>query len=58
MAFTVLRFFPSMPTFWMEGCIMLLDWKTQYCENDYSTQNNLQIQFNSLSNNQSHFSQN
>ena len=58
MAFTVLRFFPSMPTFWMEGCNMLLDWKTQYCENDYTTQNNLQIQCNSLSNNQSHFSQN
>ena len=23
---------------------MLLDWKTQYCENDYATQNNLMIQ--------------
>ena len=23
-----------------------LDWKSQYCENDYTTQNNLQIQCN------------
>ena len=58
MAFIVLRFFPSMPTFWMKGCSMLLDLKIQYFENDYGTQNNLQIQCNSLSNNQSHFSQN
>ena len=25
---------------------MFLDWKNQYCENDYTTQNNLQIQCN------------
>ena len=25
---------------------MLLDWKNQYCENDYTTQGNLQIQCN------------
>ena len=25
---------------------MFLDWKNQYCENDYSTQGNLQIQCN------------
>ena len=25
---------------------MCLDWKNQYCENDYTTQNNLQIQCN------------
>ena len=25
---------------------MFLDWKTQYCENDYTTQSNLQIQCN------------
>ena len=25
---------------------MLLDWKNQYCENDYTTQSNLQIQCN------------
>ena len=25
---------------------MLLDWKVQYCENDYTTQSNLQIQCN------------
>ena len=25
---------------------MLLDWKTQYCENDYTTKYNLQIQCN------------
>ena len=25
---------------------MFLDWKNQYCENDYSTQSNLQIQYN------------
>ena len=25
---------------------MFLDWKNQYCENDYSTQSNLQIQCN------------
>ena len=26
---------------------MFLDWKNQYCENDYITQSNLQIQHNS-----------
>ena len=26
---------------------MFLDWKNQHCENDYTTQNNLQIQCNS-----------
>ena len=25
---------------------MILDWKNQYCENDYTTQSNLQIQCN------------
>ena len=25
---------------------MFLDWKEQYCENDYTTQSNLQIQCN------------
>ena len=25
---------------------MLLDWKNQYCENDYTTQSNLQVQCN------------
>ena len=28
----------------MEGYFMLLGWKNQYCENDYTTKNNLQIQ--------------
>ena len=30
----------------MERCIMFLDWKNQYCENNYTTQSNLQIQCN------------
>ena len=30
----------------MERYIMFLDWKGQYCENDYTTQCNLQIQYN------------
>ena len=30
----------------MERYIMLLYWKVQYCENDYTTQSNLQIQCN------------
>ena len=30
----------------MEKHTMFLDWKNQYCENDYSTQSNLQIQCN------------
>jgi len=28
----------------MERYTMFLDWKSQYCENDYTTQSNLQIQ--------------
>ena len=28
----------------MERYTMLLDWKSQYCQNDYTTQGNLQIQ--------------
>ena len=28
----------------MERYTMLLDWKNQYCENDYTTQSNLQFQ--------------
>ena len=31
----------------MERYTMSLDWKNQYSENDYTTQNNLQIQCNS-----------
>ena len=30
----------------MEKYTMFLDWKNQYCENDYSTQSSLQIQYN------------
>ena len=30
----------------MERYSMFLDWKTQYCENDYTTQSSLQIQYN------------
>ena len=30
----------------MEKYTMFLDWKNQYCENDYTTQSNLQIQSN------------
>ena len=30
----------------MEKYTMFLDWKNQYCENDYTTQTNLQIQCN------------
>ena len=30
----------------MEGYTMFLDSKNQYCQNDYTTQGNLQIQFN------------
>ena len=30
----------------MERYTMFLDWKNQYCENDYTTQSNLQIQRN------------
>ena len=29
----------------MERFTMLLDWKKQYCQNDYTTQGNLQIQW-------------
>ena len=31
----------------MERYTMFLDWKNQYCENDYTTESNLQIQCNS-----------
>ena len=30
----------------MEKDTMFLDWENQYCENDYTTQSNLQIQCN------------
>ena len=30
----------------MEKYTMFLDWKNQYCENDYATQSNLQMQCN------------
>ena len=30
----------------MERCTMFLDWMSQHCENDYTTQSNLQIQCN------------
>ena len=30
----------------MESYTMFLDWKNQYCGNDYTTQSNLQIQCN------------
>ena len=30
----------------MDRQTMFLDWKKQYCENDYTTQSNLQIQCN------------
>ena len=30
----------------MERSTMFLDWKNQYCENDYNTQSNLQIRCN------------
>ena len=30
----------------MEMYIMFLDWKNQYCGNDYTTQNNIPIQCN------------
>ena len=30
----------------MERSIMFLNWKNQYCENNYTTQSNLQIQRN------------
>ena len=29
-----------------EKYTMFLDWKNQYCENDYTIQSNLQIQWN------------
>ena len=28
----------------IKRCTMLVDWKNQYCENGYATQNNLEIQ--------------
>ena len=30
----------------MEKHTMFLDWKNQYCENDYTTQSSLQIHYN------------
>ena len=30
----------------MEKSTMFMDWKNQYCENEYTTQSNLQIQCN------------
>ena len=30
----------------MEKYTVFMDWKNQYCENDYTTQGNLQIQWN------------
>ena len=30
----------------MEKYTMFMDWKNQYCENEYTTQSNLQIQCN------------
>ena len=30
----------------MDKYTMLLDWKNQYCKNDYTTQSNLQVQCN------------
>ena len=41
----------------MERYTMFLDWKNQHCQNDYTIQRNLQIQYN-LSNYQEYFSQN
>ena len=32
----------------MERYTMILDWNNQYCENDYTTQSNLQIQCNPI----------
>ena len=43
---------------WMERHTMFLDWKNQYCENDYTTLSNLQIQFNPYQNTSGYFSQN
>ena len=34
----------------METYTMFLDWKNQHCENDYTTQSNLQIQCNPYQN--------
>ena len=34
----------------MEGYTMFLDWKNQRCENDYTTQSNIQIQCNPYQN--------
>ena len=30
----------------MEKYTVFMDWKNQYCENDYITQSNLQIEYN------------
>ena len=37
---------------------MFLDWKNQYCENDYITQSNLQIQYSPNQITNASFSQN
>ena len=42
----------------MERYTMLLDWKNQYFENDYTTQINLQIQYNPYQTTNGIFSQN
>ena len=34
----------------MERYTMFLDWKNEHCENDYTTQSNLQIQCNPFQN--------
>ena len=31
---------------WRDRCTIFLDWKNQYCQNDYITQSNQQIQCN------------
>ena len=42
----------------MEKYTMFMDWKNQYCQNGYSTQSNLQIQFNPYQATNGIFSQN
>ena len=39
----------------MERYTMFLGWKNQYCQNDYTTQSNLQIQYNPCQNYQREF---
>ena len=43
---TVIKNLPTKVQDQMEGYTMFLDWKNEYCENDYTTQSNLQIQCN------------